>query len=52
MLASQHFCEIEKYSFILISTFLQDTNKRYVSVSTFLRNSNFINELHELKRSY
>jgi len=38
MLASQHFCEMEKYSFILISTFLQDTNKRYVSVSTFLRN--------------
>ncbi len=38
MLASQHFCEMEKYSFFLISRFLQDATKRYVSVSTFLRN--------------
>ena len=38
MLASQHFCEMKKYSLFLISTFLQDSNKRYVSISSFLRN--------------
>ena len=38
MLGLQDFREIVTNSFFLISTFLQDSNKRYVSVSTFLRN--------------